>query len=372
VTGRAHHPARPNKVLLLDVGWPQSAFVILHLRRAGFEVVRAIPGALDTLGIGHYCRQIQAPGDFNAPFLAELLQREPADFVVPLSEEIFAQLWQLPADLTRNVFPATTAFQRDALLDRRAMYRIATEEGVPIPSMHDLASDDDLPRAVEALGLPLVLRGTAGIGGRQVRIVQSLEEAGAELRDLRSVSPGAPFAQRMIHGPRHLVGVMAVEGRVINAFAQTTVDGVRPPTGPSIRVRAVHDDTLVGHAERLFARLAWNGLACAEFVQDGDGVFHFMEINPRPWAAIRAAHNCGVPLLDDFTAHLAGEPVRPTRSSARLRDVPLFPQYLDCKVLGHSPFRLRDLPHALRCAASAPWTEPFLMLHFARSLWWQR
>jgi hypothetical protein len=360
------------RLLLLDVGWPQAALLISHLRGVGFDIVRAVPGALDHAGIGKYCRQVSAPGDFNARYLSGLLADQPADVILPLTEEILAQVWQLPEAQIQNVFPATTSEQRLALMDRRTMYRFAVEEQVPIPPSRDLESTEDIAKSAESFGLPIVLRGTAGVGGKQVRILDTLTDADRELEDLRRASPGLPFAQKMIHGRRCLFGALLHEGRILSHFSQTTIESVNPPTGPSIRVQAIDNPRLHEYASRMFRRLGWSGLACAEFVAGDDGELYFMEINPRPWAAIIAAHECGIPLMQQFAEYLkTGNTTFPERPR-QLKDVPLFPQFIFSKVLGASPFRMRDIPTALRCLASGPWSQPFLMLHYLRTLWWQR
>ncbi len=361
------------KLLLLDVGWPQAGLLILSLRRAGFDIIRAVPGAIDHKGMGHYCLQCSAPDDFNTAFLKDLFpQYAEADVILPLTEEILDQVWQLPEPMLGRVFPQTDTVQRELLRDRRAMYRMAVAQGVPVPPSVDLNADEDVDAAFNALGSPLVLRGTAGVGGKQVRIAGTRDDAIRELQDLRRVSPGVPFAQRMIPGRRYLFGALIDKGRLLGHYAQTTVEGVRPPTGPSIRVRTLDSPVLLSHGRLLFSALRWSGLACAEFVEDSDGTLYFMEINPRPWAAISAAHASGVPLMDWFAEYLFSGRTDFPEVVAVPSDVPLFPQYASHKILRYSPFRTGDISPFVRCLASAPWSEPRMMLHYMRTLWWQR
>jgi len=357
------------KILILDAGWPQTAYLIAELAAARFEVVRASPSPPDHIGLGHYCRHVQAPEDFNTAFLQSLLAQESADIVLPISEEILARLWELPAGITQRVYPSTTQYQRNVLLDRHEMYRMAETADVRVPAMLDLCDDDAaLEEAASRFGYPMVLRGTAGLGGSQVRIVQHRFEAIKQLRDLRTVSPGIPFAQQLIEGQRCLFGALLAGGRIVSSFSQTTIEAFNPPTGPSIRVREIESERLNAYGERLFARLGWDGLACAEFIRDATGEFHFMEINPRPWAAISAAHECDVPLMRDFSAQLAGQTPPLRRRVSADREVILFPQYIATRLMTR---RVQDLPQVLRCLAGGPWSKPRLMFHFARMLWWQ-
>lgn len=360
-------------VLLVDPGWPQSVYLILELRRAGFDVVRATPGALDHAGIGHFCRQISAPNDFSDEFIASLVRTERPDVLMPLTEEVMMKLWEFPPEQVANVFPRTSAQQRTLLLDRRAMYAFATAHGVPVPESRDLAGPGDLERVGQELGYPFVLRGTQGIGGVQVKIVRDPEQARTAFAALTTVSPAPPFAQRMIQGRRCLIGGLFVEGRMLQWYSQTTVEANSPPTGPSIRVRSIASPKLTGYTENLFRGFGWTGLACAEFMLDEAGEFHFMEINPRPWAAIQAAHVCGVPLLRSFAQFLRdpSTPLPPIPFAVG-KDVALFPQYFATRVREGPASVVKSLPTVLSSLALAPWRHPRAVLHYLRQMWWQR
>lgn len=355
------------KVLLLDPNWPQSGYLILSLRKAGFDVVRFATDALDHIGMGRYCRQIQAPKGFGDDgLLQRVLREENADFVVPLCESVQQRLWGYPEELTRKVIPLTTEVQRDALLDRPTMYKLVSSAGVPTPEMVRIDDPSQLPHVGAQFGYPYVLRGTQGLGGDQVRIVNDAERAAEAFRYLKSVSPGAPFAQKFISGRRCLIGGLFDHGRMLRWFSQTTLECNSPPTGPSTRVMSVRDTRLTSYAEKLFAALGWSGLACAEFIATDNGDYMFLEVNPRPWAAIQAAHVCGVPLFDMFADYLLGREPAPQAEFPHGREVPLFPQYLTSRLF-HSKFSAKAILQGL---THAPWTHPFLMLHHLRSIWW--
>jgi len=361
------------KILALDPGWDHTPYLVAELAKAGIEVVLATTLPEERYFLQRYCKQLPAPWAAGShDFYARLLRDQQADLVLPLSEEIMEVIWQLPENLTQRVFPQTTPLQRTLLGDRTQMYAFIEAQGVPIPRMMALGDRDEVPAALEALGSPMVLRGTQGLAGLQVMIVRDVHEAQRAYDDLVPRSPGPPFAQAFAMGRRCLIGGLFDRGQALQLFSQTTVESLRPPTGPSIRVRSLRDPKLERYAERIFAALEWDGLACAEFIQDSQGDYRFLEINPRPWAAIYAAHNCGVPLLRTFAAYLRGE-----RAPRRIefpdgKEVVLFPQFISARLAAGEFGRLRDVGSYLRSLRGAPWSRPMLVLHMLRRAMWSR
>jgi biotin carboxylase len=360
------------KILVLDPEWEQTAYLVRSLAGAGFEVVLASTLAADPLGIGRYCRQVVMSGSLADPErLARLLSEEPADIVLPLCEDFLATLWALPDHLTAKVFPQTSGRQRELLADRRAMYRFVSEVGVPLPESLTVADESALQEVVAQLGFPFVLRGTQGLAGQQVRVVDDIDQAVSAYAYLKAHSPGSPFAQRFVAGQRCLIGGLFDDGEMLQWFSQTTVEA-RSATGPSIRVSSIRDDRLTEYARKLFEELRWSGLACAEFIRDAQGDFHFLEINPRPWAAIRAADCCGVPLLDMFAHFLLGQRPGKQVDFPAGREVALFPQFVAARLSAGRLLQWSDRQAYFGILAKLPWGSPPLMLHLLRRIWWAR
>jgi predicted ATP-grasp superfamily ATP-dependent carboligase len=362
--------ARKKKVLLLDRDWAQTAYLAVSLTKAGMDVTLVSTRPREPWGLGRYCRLIRAPHDIDDPlFLRDLLEKEPADVILPLCESTQMLLWDLPAELTTNVHPCTNPHQRKLLSDRRAMYEFVASVDVPAPELTNLLDETEIESAGQRLGLPMVLRGTQGFAGGQVRVATDLASAISAYRDLRDSSPEPPFAQAFVTGQRCLIGGLFDRGRMLQWFSQTTVEATWA-TGPSIRVQSVRDPRLTSYAQRLFEGLEWTGLACAEFMRDEAGEYYFLEINPRPWAAIQAAHCCGVPLLDMFADHILGKSPAIQIEFPRDKEVALFPQFIAARVRARRLGSWRDVSICLRSLANAPWRHPGLLLHFLRTIWW--
>jgi hypothetical protein len=159
-------------------------------------------------------------------------------------------------------------------------------------------------------------------------------------------------------------------GRAVQWFSQRTIESCPPPTGPSIQVESLADPVLTAHATRLFEAIGWDGIACAEFIQLARGDYRLLEINPRPWAAIRAAHSCGVPLLRLFAQYLCGQPVIGGRTFPDGQSCTLFPAFITARLRWGTFPRLADMGAYVEMLRAVPWSQPALVRHFLRIIWW--
>ena len=347
--------------------------MVAELSRAGVETVVASPVLSNPRGLGRYCRQIQSPPIEDPAylrFLTKVIGAERADLTLPTCESIQQMLWDAQLDGSAHMFPSTTPLQRQLLCNRLTLYQFIAELGVSSPRVEPIDQESDLEAVIEKLGLPCVLRGTQGTSGIQVRIASNMAEAIAAYQELRISSPEPPFAQQYAYGRRCLIGGLFDHGRPLQWFSQTTVESCPAPTGPSVRVRSLRDPVLTERADRIFRALAWDGLACAEFIQQPDGEYQFLEINPRAWAAIRAADDCGVPLLRLFVDYLLGRQPSPPKSFPDGQECTLFPAFLAARLRAGAFPRAADLRAYSQALAAAPWTQPGLMRYFLRVLWW--
>ena len=361
--------------MLLDLNWKQTPYLAAALAGSGIATTLVTTLRPDHLGLGHYCSQIMSPGPHSPaylPFLRQQIANVRPDLLIPLCEPIMELLWDLEPQLEIPVYPAMTEDLRSVLRDRRRFYERAAALGIPVPPWMPVSGPADLEEAAGRFGYPLVLRGTRGLAGSQVRIVRSQREAGVALGELNSESPGQPFAQAFIKGPRHLVGGFFSQGEAIRLFAQETIDQHPAVTGPSIRVRACTDETLIRSTRALVANLGWSGMACVEFIREESGRFVLMEMNPRPWAALEVAERRGADICRAFAESLAGRPVGPLRGYrvrgsdvvlegfvlARRRGTGIWPTL---RTLG-----LRDW---LDCGRAVPWRRPWLALHVLRRIY---
>lgn len=180
-----------------------------------------------------------------------------------------------------------------SLGDKITSKQLAETAGVPVTdwSGGPLADADDARKHAERIGLPVVLKATAGGGGRGIRIVEKAEQIEEAFRSAHSEAKsafgnGALFVEAMVQGGRHIeVQVAADQHGHARAFGcrdcsvqrrhQKVVEEA-PPPGLSAELLARLEDSAV----RLVRHVGYCGVGTVEFLLTGEDFF-FLEVNPR-------------------------------------------------------------------------------------------
>ncbi|MDQ4052903.1 MAG: ATP-grasp domain-containing protein [Actinomycetota bacterium] len=191
------------------------------------------------------------------------------------------------------VGPSAEAMRR--LGDKIGSKLLAEEVGVPVAPW-SRGGVDTLEAALAAaaqIGYPLMLKATAGGGGRGIRKVGSaaeLEDAYQRTRDEaeRAFGSGVVFLERLVTGARH-VEVQLIADRHGTAWAV----GVRDCTVQRRNQKVIEEsasplldddqtDEVKASAERLAIAVGYVGAGTVEFLyHPGERTFAFLEVNTR-------------------------------------------------------------------------------------------
>jgi acetyl/propionyl-CoA carboxylase alpha subunit len=181
-----------------------------------------------------------------------------------------------------------------AMGDKAAARRLALENGVPVIEGYDEsgATDKDLIAAAQSIGFPVLIKASAGGGGRGMRVVSRLEEMGEALRSARreaesAFGNGALLLERYLANPRHIeVQLLGdTHGNICHLFEREcsiqrrhqkiVEEAPSPGVGPELRQQ-------LGEAAIRIARAAnYVGAGTAEFLVNAAGGFFFLEMNTR-------------------------------------------------------------------------------------------
>lgn len=180
-----------------------------------------------------------------------------------------------------------------SLGDKITSKRLAEHAGVPVTdwSGGELADESHAEREASQIGYPVVLKATAGGGGRGIRIVEKAEEIAEAFRSAQSEAVnafgnGALFVEAMVTGGRHIeVQVAADKHGHARAFGcrdcsvqrrhQKVLEEAPPPgLAPALLER------LESSAVRLVEHVGYCGVGTVEFLLTGEDFF-FLEVNPR-------------------------------------------------------------------------------------------
>jgi len=172
---------------------------------------------------------------------------------------------------------------------------IAEEVGMPVaPWSRGAVETLDAALAVAAgIGYPLMLKATAGGGGRGIRVITNE----AELADAyertsqeaaRAFGSGVVFLERLVTGARHVevqviadgegtAWVLGVRDCSVQRRSQKVIEESASPV-----LSPVQAAELKASAERLAVAVGYRGAATVEFLyHPGDKLFAFLEVNTR-------------------------------------------------------------------------------------------
>src|SRR5690625_2722483 len=191
------------------------------------------------------------------------------------------------------VGPGPEAMRR--LGDKIGAKQLAEEVGVPVApwSGGEVATLQDALHAGDRIGYPLMLKATAGGGGRGIRQLASAEALTVAYERttqeaLRAFGSGTVFLERLVTGARHVEVQIIADGQG-NAWAlgvrdcsvqrrnQKIIDESASPV-----LSSAQTDELKASAERLAVAVGYRGAATVEFLYDPDEkIFAFLEVNTR-------------------------------------------------------------------------------------------
>src|SRR4051812_36016221 len=192
-------------------------------------------------------------------------------------------------------FIGPSAAAMRALGDKIGSKLLAEQVGVPVAPWSQ-GPVEDLRSALtkaETLGYPLMLKATAGGGGRGIRVVRSAQELTAafnQTRDeaFRAFGSGVMFLETMLSGARHVEVQVVADGQG-SAWAIGVRDCsvqrrnqkiIEESSSVVLSARQVAD--LKASAERLALAVDYRGAGTVEFLyRPSDGMFAFLEVNTR-------------------------------------------------------------------------------------------
>ncbi len=188
--------------------------------------------------------------------------------------------------------PPTAAIE--AMGSKSAAKRIMEAAGVPlVPGYHGDDQDPAILRAAaEEMGYPVLLKATAGGGGKGMRQVWSGKDfdealAAAKRESLASFGDDTMLVEKYLTKPRHVElqvfcdnsgnGVYLAERDCSVQRRHQKVIEEAPAPGMTEALRREMGETAVAAAKAIDYR----GAGTVEFLLDEDGSFYFMEMNTR-------------------------------------------------------------------------------------------
>jgi acetyl-CoA carboxylase biotin carboxylase subunit len=230
--------------------------------------------------------------------------------------------------------------------DKATAKRTMQQVGVPtIPGSEGLLEDPSEAAALaERMGYPVMIKATAGGGGRGMRLVPAADQLESLFRAAQGEAEAAfgnpgLYMEKFIDRPRHVeVQVLADRhGNVVHLgerdcsiqrrHQKLLEEAPSPGLDPELRRR-------MGEAAVAAARsIDYEGAGTVEFLVDRSGAFYFMEMNTR----IQVEHPVtemvtGIDLIAEQLRIAGGEPI-----SVRQDQIQVSGHAIECRINAEDP-----------------------------------
>jgi 3-methylcrotonyl-CoA carboxylase alpha subunit len=191
------------------------------------------------------------------------------------------------------VFVGPTAAMMRAMGSKSGSKALMEKAGVPlVPGYHGEAQDEaTLAKAADKIGFPVLVKASAGGGGRGMRIVRSAGELAAAITSAKREAKAAfgddrMLIERFVQNPRH-IEVQVVgdsHGNLLSLFERECTLQRRHQKvieeAPSPTLDAIKREAVSAAARKAAGAVNYVGAGTIEFVSDGKDVF-FIEMNTR-------------------------------------------------------------------------------------------
>lgn len=237
--------------------------------------------------------------------------------------------------------------------DKAKAREIVAKRGLPVTpgSPGELRSEEDALQAAQKIGFPVIIKATAGGGGRGMRVVNKAEDLGrafqaAQAEAKSTFGNDGVYLERYFLEPRHIeVQILADQhGRVIHLGERDCSIQRRHQKLIEETPSPVVDDKLRREIGRVAVEAVkaahYRNVGTVEFLLDKDRQFYFMEVNTR----IQVEHPItemvtGIDLIKEQIRLAAGHPL-----SIRQQDVILTGHSIECRINAEDPEKFTPSP----------------------------
>ncbi|MDG2053591.1 MAG: acetyl-CoA carboxylase biotin carboxylase subunit [Phycisphaerales bacterium] len=209
-----------------------------------------------------------------------------------------------------------------------------------------IEEEDEALEVAEEIGYPVIVKASAGGGGRGMRVAHDSTELSAAMGQASmeakaAFGNGAIYLEKYLERARHIeVQVLGdSHGNAVHLYNRDCTTQRRHQKlieeGPAPKVSEKVRDAVCASAAQLIKRAQYSGAATVEFLMDGQQNFYMLEVNTR----VQVEHPVtelitGVDIVQEMIRVAAGEPL-----GYKQEDIKLDGHAIECRINAEDPSR---------------------------------
>jgi acetyl-CoA carboxylase, biotin carboxylase subunit len=208
-----------------------------------------------------------------------------------------------------------------------------------------LQTEEEALEWARSVGFPVILKASAGGGGRGMRVIRSAEELpqmyqAAHTEAANAFGNGDLYMEKFIERPRHIeFQILADEHGNVTSLGERECSIQRRhqkliEEAPSLQVTAKMREDIAKTLKRCLSAIGYQNAGTIEFLMDEDGKLYFIEMNTR----IQVEHPVtemvtGIDLVKAQLRIAAGE----TLTSILPESIPIRGHAIECRINAEHP-----------------------------------